>query len=252
MDKKNRVTLAQLSGRHEDLSASLLDRFLSKAAATERPPTELQKYAITESHTLSTDVIGQLTALFAASTNAIIVVDSTCNIQFMNDAASVAMSSDLGLSVSNSGALRIADRPQQFRLRTQVSLACLKNTTTAKVQPKEGSLYSSDFFRVLPLCQKYQEQQNKYAIICLKLQSQPLFDQELAQAMFSLSRAELAVCHALAAGDSVKDIAEARGTSKETVRYQLKSIYAKTRTNSQHGLVSLLLTTTAPPLFRSN
>jgi len=252
MDNKKMVTLAQLSGRHKDLSGSLLDHFLSEKAKDEQAPAKHQKYVITEGQQPSSDVLAQLLTLFVLSSTGIIVVNGDCTIQFMNDAASAALSSETRLSVSDKGLLQIEDKQQQASLREQVSVACLNRSSTYKPQPLQDSRQLENILRVSPLQLRSDDQQEPYAIICINKRDEPLFDQELVQALFTLSRAEIAVCHALAAGNSVREIAEARGTSKETVRCQLKSIYAKTGSNGQHSLVSLLLTTTAPPLFRSN
>lgn len=61
------------------------------------------------------------------------------------------------------------------------------------------------------------------------------------QEAFGLTGAEVEIVHAITLGQQVKDIAEARGRSTETVRTQLRSILAKTETHSQSELVRAVL-----------
>ncbi|MGF6172699.1 helix-turn-helix transcriptional regulator [Ensifer sp. 4252] len=56
-----------------------------------------------------------------------------------------------------------------------------------------------------------------------------------------LTPAEIRIASSLAAGLSLREIAQANGVGYETIRTQLKSIYAKTEVNSQAALVSLLM-----------
>lgn len=63
------------------------------------------------------------------------------------------------------------------------------------------------------------------------------------QEAFSLSTTEIDLLRHLAEGHSVKDIADLRSRSLETVRVQVKSLLAKTGTRSQLELVRLALTT---------
>jgi len=61
------------------------------------------------------------------------------------------------------------------------------------------------------------------------------------QEAFGLTAAEVEIVRGIALGQPVKDIAEARGRSAETVRTQLRSILAKTETHSQPELVRVVL-----------
>ncbi len=59
--------------------------------------------------------------------------------------------------------------------------------------------------------------------------------------LYPFSEDEATVCWRLANGESLDQIAAAEGISKETVRSQLKRIFAKTGTNRQIDLVRLVL-----------
>ncbi|MBK6466476.1 MAG: helix-turn-helix transcriptional regulator [Rhodobacter sp.] len=61
------------------------------------------------------------------------------------------------------------------------------------------------------------------------------------QEAFGLTGAEVEIVRGITLGLPVKDIAEARGRSAETVRTQLRSILAKTETHSQSELVRVVL-----------
>lgn len=61
------------------------------------------------------------------------------------------------------------------------------------------------------------------------------------QEAFGLTSAEVEIVRGIALGLPVKEIAEARGRSPETVRTQLRSILGKTETHSQSELVRVVL-----------
>lgn len=64
-------------------------------------------------------------------------------------------------------------------------------------------------------------------------------DLEWLSERFGLTRAEARVASEIVAGLTPAEIAGKAGIARETVRTQLKSVYAKTGTNSQSGLVRL-------------
>ncbi|WP_293776060.1 hypothetical protein [uncultured Oxalicibacterium sp.] len=68
---------------------------------------------------------------------------------------------------------------------------------------------------------------------------------ELVQSLFHLSETEAQLAIALCHGKTLDEFAAERGTSRHTVKSQLKSIYLKTGTSRQTNLVSLLLSSPA-------
>jgi len=64
---------------------------------------------------------------------------------------------------------------------------------------------------------------------------------ELFVASYGLSRSEAELAQRLALGDSLEEAAERRGVSRNTAKSQLRSVFAKTDTQRQSELVSLLL-----------
>lgn len=68
----------------------------------------------------------------------------------------------------------------------------------------------------------------------------PGFDVTVQEA-FSLTQAEVEIVEGITLGLPIKEIADARGRSTETVRTQMRSILAKTETHSQSELVRVVL-----------
>jgi DNA-binding CsgD family transcriptional regulator len=71
---------------------------------------------------------------------------------------------------------------------------------------------------------------------------------DLLGGLFDLSPAEDRVARALMGGMSLQDCARTFGVAQDTVRKQLKSIFAKTATSRQTELLQLLASTTALPI----
>ena len=63
----------------------------------------------------------------------------------------------------------------------------------------------------------------------------------LIEKAFELTAAEAAVVKMIVEGNSVEKISEMRGTSIKTVRFQIRSIYAKTSTNNQSEFIRMAI-----------
>ena len=68
------------------------------------------------------------------------------------------------------------------------------------------------------------------------------FTPEVLRSVYSLTAAESELVGLLAAGHCLRDAAELRGVSLNTVRSQLKQVFAKTDTTRQGALIRLVLT----------
>ena len=78
----------------------------------------------------------------------------------------------------------------------------------------------------------------------LAVSTELVWPDSLSQTMreaFRLTQAEVDIVRGLVEGDSVSDIAKARGRSLETVRTQLRSILGKTQTKAQAELIRVTL-----------
>ncbi len=79
------------------------------------------------------------------------------------------------------------------------------------------------------------------ALVMSNEQVWPLGFEATIQAAFALTQAELEIVRGVTLGQQLREIAEARGRSTETVRTQMRSILAKTETHSQAELVRAML-----------
>lgn len=79
-----------------------------------------------------------------------------------------------------------------------------------------------------------------YIIFMTPLVAGPGPEVKLLEALFDLTPAEALIAHGVAEAQSLDALAGSRGVSKETVRIQLRSVFAKTGTRRQAELVRLL------------
>lgn len=83
---------------------------------------------------------------------------------------------------------------------------------------------------------------NNRATVTLFDPARPRLDPPgILRQLYRLSASEVQVCWRLANGETLEDIAESMNIGKETVRSQLKRIFAKTGTSRQSELVRLVL-----------
>jgi DNA-binding CsgD family transcriptional regulator len=73
----------------------------------------------------------------------------------------------------------------------------------------------------------------------------PPLKAELVKKLFSLTEAEAHLAVALCDGKTLEEISVERGTTVNTVRSQLKSVFGKTGASRQADLVSLILASPA-------
>lgn len=237
MDKIQKTTLEELSGR------AYTGQQLSTLSSTDKQTQPEMPHGNEENSEI-------LRHIFDNTTQAIVIVDQTCSIKTMNAAARYAVSAHTLMCISSSGKLQLTDQKMQITLREQVLRATSGLIEFSPSLLFESSTKKTPLTRITPLKTTPYQPLTNLAVVCIANFTDTLYDHQLASSLYKLSRAELAVCEELVSGNSVKQISASRGTSTETVRYQLKSIFAKTQTNSQHGLVSLLLRATALPNFR--
>jgi DNA-binding CsgD family transcriptional regulator len=99
---------------------------------------------------------------------------------------------------------------------------------------------------VAPFRLNFSGQAGANAIVFIRDPSRALSAQATLQALFGLTPTEARIAEALANGKTIPDIAAAHGAAAQTVRKQLKSIFAKTGTNRQATCVALILRSIAP------
>ena len=238
MDNNNKPTLATLSGRAFE-NGSLPSPLANPVAPT----------SLASQYRIETDV-GLLKGFFDASAQAIVIVDRECRVEAINTAGQSTIEYSNQIRVSIKGQLQLQDGSMQSAMSEHVTRVTSGLIDRSPVLLSESTDRTDPFARINPLYCTSNGTNRVLAMICFSGAPPTLYDHRLAFSLYKLSRAELAVCEELVSGHSVKQISASRGTSTETVRYQLKSIFAKTQTKSQHGLVSLLLRTTSLPSFR--
>ena len=108
------------------------------------------------------------------------------------------------------------------------------------------------------ICQCKAPAQTRYAILLQPNQSQnltcmvfPLGRRRIASvrqlmSLFGLSAAEARLARALCHGETLEEYARAQGVKLPTIKTQLRAVFAKTQTDRQVTLVSLV--TGIPPL----
>ena len=83
-------------------------------------------------------------------------------------------------------------------------------------------------------------------VVITSLSPRALPGSEMLQGLFDLTPAEARLAVGLAGGNKIGELARLFKVSQETIRSQIKQVFAKTRTRSQAELVGLL--TRLPPL----
>ncbi|MGB0867413.1 MAG: helix-turn-helix transcriptional regulator [Granulosicoccaceae bacterium] len=232
--EKPKKTLAELSGRGS----------VAATTGTAYPAVERINW---QNDKVSLDL---LRAFFEITAEPLVVVDQDCKVEAMNIAASQSLSFSGRIRISSEGKLQMVEDALQSALREKVTRATAGLVEFPPALLNDFPSGKEPVARITPLRVQEGGDERLLAMVCINFSKSALYNHRLASSIYGLSRAELAICDQLVTGKSVKEIAASRGTSTETVRYQLKSIFSKTHTNSQHGLVSLLLRATPLPMFR--
>jgi DNA-binding CsgD family transcriptional regulator len=77
-------------------------------------------------------------------------------------------------------------------------------------------------------------------LVVLDLDARPRPPEAALRAAFGLTAAEARLASRLAAGESLADAADALGIAKNTARFQLRAVFAKTGVSRQGELVAAL------------
>lgn len=219
-----------------EYAIKLLQPHLDRALAIQRKLEE----AATTTASLSQ-------ALDAASA-AIFIVDAQCVVGFQNAQAEQLLRDGDALGIDHGNRLFLVDARLDDELRRQVQAvtnidACRVVASSAPivvrtadnwgyvatVEPAPNGMAVSPF------------QGPRRAVVTLKAagNGKRLTD-ALVSALFGLTRAEASIALALYRGLTIAKIAEQRNASVQTVRTQVRSIFAKTGTNRQSALTALM------------
>jgi DNA-binding CsgD family transcriptional regulator len=171
----------------------------------------------------------------------IVVVDVRGRVRHMNSGASKYLDQQDLIRVNASGALFVADDRAQALLRralgSSVEPACFFVRSAGGNPVALLTVTPIQRDRPVSFVQPFEDHSASHLVTITAPANG--FRQD-ARRLLGLSAAEIAVAEALAAGLSLREIAEAKGRSLHTVRNQVRSILEKTDTRRQAELISVL------------
>lgn len=145
------------------------------------------------------------------------------------------------------GRLGLADAASnQLLATTLAALGQRENTSSIPLPPAEEAV--AGVLHVLPLPRDARDLFNgaKALLIVTQLDRPASPTAELLTGLFDLTPSEARVARGLSEGHSTDEVAAALGLSRETVRFYLKGVFAKTGVSRQVDLVALLSGATLP------
>ncbi len=173
----------------------------------------------------------------------VIYVTDNLRVRSMNRSAERMVSGDAPVRVSPGGrvALRGADTAAALELLS-LRIGTKSEPHVSLLRGSDGAAYRITLVRLRS--DVFVELLNGPTVAILIEPATSLLPEERREHlkdMHGLTPAEVRIASGLAAGLSLREMAQANGVSYETIRTQLKSIYNKTAVNSQAALVSLLM-----------
>lgn len=164
------------------------------------------------------------------------------HVRFANDAALALAGAESGLGLGTASAPMAVARPVESRvLRRMIADAARGGAGGAlRVHDTGGRIL---LVLVAPLAPSLRELPGGEGLALVALGpggDAPAFRRVVLASLFGLTAAESALAAALLTPGSLEAIAAERGVSMTTVRTQLRSIFAKTGTESQRDVVRLL------------
>jgi DNA-binding CsgD family transcriptional regulator len=176
------------------------------------------------------------------------VLDGLGRLVIANEEGRRILDAHDGLS-SQHGELRAAQPSLTRRLqRSLAQVALLKGAAPPALtlpRPSGARPYAA---RVVPLPASLKSAPGRPAVLLFVTETErrPTGDARLLAELYSLTPAEARLALALAAGESLQEIAAGLAVSSNTVRTQLRHVFEKTGVARQAELVSLILATAVP------
>lgn len=171
-------------------------------------------------------------------------VDPEGRILFANEAARRLSSRDDGLGLDRNGRLYAARREANQRLaELQANVAAGGAGGLAHVPRPKGGAYAvmvAPLFLDGGIDKERRQKRGTLFVIHDPLARLPSSPQLIAE-LFRLPPGSAALLAALVAGEELKDYAERTGISMNTVRFHLKTAYARTGAHRQTELVRLII-----------
>lgn len=181
-----------------------------------------------------------------------IITDENAKILHLNRIAEALVRHGRGLVIHN-GALSANTRNDATRLRETISDVVIKARHGSVTWGRAMSLDRSSYARPLSIMVKPIWYTNEGVsrkrigplanLIVADLDRQIDAPADLLRRVFGLTPAESVVLERLVYGLSLQEIADALGSSRNTVRNQLHIVFQKTGTNRQSELIKLVMST---------
>tara|TARA_Y100001933_G_C19002807_1_gene565331 strand:+ start:2495 stop:3661 length:1167 start_codon:yes stop_codon:yes gene_type:complete len=175
----------------------------------------------------------------------IIICDASFRVAFRNAKAEEILAGNGGLRINDEGTLTAQGNESARQFAILLSSAVEASIARRELEDQVFNLEQGEqriTLVVTPLLGRTNADSTaRGALVTLHDWSwNPEVNEELLRSLFDLTDAEAAVASELLNGQSLADIAQSSGRSRETVKYHLNSIFRKTRTRRQGELVSLL------------
>jgi DNA-binding CsgD family transcriptional regulator len=173
---------------------------------------------------------------------ALLIVDEEARIGFKNREAERVLDQFQSLHENERGCLIARPRAMSVRVREAIHGACRNARVAGFRLAKPGGPHSSLRVIVTPLSAANGAlgAAGRAAVWVIDTGSPGLSDERLLCTLFDLSPAEARLALGLLAGQTLAQCSRRAGVGLATVRSQLNSIFAKTDTRRQAGLVALL------------
>jgi DNA-binding CsgD family transcriptional regulator len=162
---------------------------------------------------------------------ALLIVDEDARIGFKNRAAARVLQESQALQETD-GTLTVRPRALSQQVTSAIQCASTNGITSLRIPKADGSQR--------PLGLIFTPMVRRVAIWIVDTESPASANERLLGTLFGLSRAESRLALGLVAGQTAEEYARQAGVGIATVRSQLHSIFGKTGTRRQAGLVALL------------
>lgn len=176
-------------------------------------------------------------SLFDAIDMGVIVVGDGASIKMISTAAQAMLANSSPVQITPLGLILLRDKQSQVILDAMLA--------RAYEGPKVVNLFSHQ--TKLTLIQVKKDHISLYfegpTVVILMEQlgrSTSVFDPQLVALVYGLTKAEIRALKGIVSGKSVDQIAQEAFLSRETIRVQMKSLYAKTGASSQADILRLL------------
>lgn len=185
-----------------------------------------------------------LSSALSRVSQGVVVVDANLNIIYTNKVADILLLNNLGLAVTDNK-LHATSNANQAVLQCHVQRIIEHGIPSLSIQFKEEEQTYPlviSFHNTMPLPEANKPLSNRAVLYISQLGTRSFATKESLQTAYQLTAAEAHIALSIADGLTLKDIAESKSISVQTVRSQLKIVFHKMGVNSQTDLARSILT----------